>query len=241
MNQQYVLLPKENDLLNSLIGKSFNQKAKFEADKILKQIHKQADQYSMEKALCFVTDKGEIKSVGGSTLMQNKKNGEIVSDLILDNFGVLFAGVMSRFRAVDKIVSLTDKTGAPITLKAIGSATTFPQTGFGSIGNSFQVGSGSTPPARTDTDIETAFGTAPESGNMFPASDPVFNSGLGNFKMIASIVAGGSGTINESIWIGQFLNTSNAVNEYVFFRDVISPAVGFIVGQSIALEYTVQL
>ena len=241
MKQQYIILSKENDLLNSLIGQSFNQRTKFEADKILKEIHKQADQYSMEKAMCYVIDKGEIKGVGGSSLMQNKKTGEIVSDLVLNNFGILFAGVMSRFRAVDKIVSLINKLGAPITLKAIGTSTTFPQLGFGGIGNSFQVGSGSTAPDRADFDIETAFGTAPEDTNMFPATDPVFNSGLGNFKMIASITAGGAGTINESIWIGRFLNTSNGTNEYAFFRDIISPAVAFIAGQTIALEYTVQL
>jgi len=241
MKQQYILLRKENDLLNSLIGQSFNQKSKFEADKILKQIHKQADQYSMEKAMCYVLDKGEIKGVGGSSLMKNEKTGEIVSDLILDQFGVLFAGVMSRFRGIDKIIQLKSKTGALINLRAIGAGTTFPQTGFGGIGNSFQVGSGTTPPARTDFNIETAFVNAPENTNMFPATDPVFNSGLGNFKMIASITGGGSGTISESIWIGRFLNTSNATNEYTFFRDSISPAVPFIAGQTIALEYTVQL
>jgi len=241
LKQQYVLLRPENDLLNSLIGQSFNQRTKFEADKILKEIHKKADQYSMEKALCYVIDKGEIKGIGGSSLMKNKKTGEIVSDLVLDNFGVLLAGVMSRFRAVDKIVSLTDTSGNPITLKAIGTSTTFPQLGFGSIGNRFQVGSGSTPPARTDFNIETAFGTPPESGGLFPSTDPVFNSGLGNFKMNASITAGGAGTINESIWIGTFLNTSNATNLYAFFRDIISPAVPFIAGQTIALEYTIQL
>ena len=241
MKQQYVLLRKENDLLNSLIGQSFNQRTKFEADNILKEIHKQADQYSMEKAICYVMDKGEIKGVGGSSLMQNKKTGEIVSDLILDQFGVLLAGVLSKFTGVDKIIQLKSKTGALINLRAIGAGTTFPQTGFGGIGNSFQIGSGSTSPARTDFDIETAFGTAPENTNMFPATDPVFNSGLGNFKMVASITAGGVGTINESIWIGRFLNTSNATNEYAFFRDVISPAVPFVAGQTIALEYTIQL
>ncbi len=241
MKQEYILLREKNDLLNSLIGQSFNQKSKFEADNILKEIHKKADQYSMEKALCYVLDKGEIKGVGGSSLMQNKKSGEIVSDLILDQFGVLFAGVLSKFQVADKIIQLKTTLGGLVNLKAIGSGTTFPQLGFGGIGNRFQVGSGSTSPARSDFNIETAFGTAPESGLMSPASDPVFNSGLGNFKMIASIIAGGAGTINESVWIGTFLNTANATNSYAFFRDIISPAVPFIAGQSIALEYTVQL
>jgi len=79
MKQQYVLLRKENDLLNSLRGKSYNERTKFEASKILNEIHKQADRYCMEKALCYVLDKGEIKGVGGSSLMQHKKTGEIVS------------------------------------------------------------------------------------------------------------------------------------------------------------------
>lgn len=241
MKQEYVLLKKENDLLNSLIGQSFNERTKLEAYKIIKEIHKQADQYSMEKALCYVVDKGEVKGVGGSTLMKDKKTGEIVSDLILDQFGVLFAGVLSKFQVADKIIQLKNTSGALINLKPIGTPTTFAQLGFGGIGNRFQIGSGSTPPVRQDFNIETAFGTAPESGLMSPATDPVFNSGLGNFKMIASITAGGAGTINESVWIGTWLNSANATNQYAMFRDIISPAVAFVAGQTIALEYTIQL
>jgi len=235
------LLRKENDPLNSLIGRSFNQKSKFQAEKILNEIHSRAQSRTVSKsALCYILDKDEIKGVGGSTLMKTK-DGKIISNLILDQFGVLFAGVLSKFQVADKIIQLKSTTGGLINLKAIGSGTTFPQLGFGGIGNRFQVGAGVTAPARTDFNIETAFGTAPESGLMAPATDPVFNSGLGNFKMNASITAGGAGTINESVWIGTFLNTANATNNYAFFRDIITPAQVFIASETIALEYTVQL
>ena len=53
MKQQLILLREENDLLNSLIGQSFNQRTKFEAEKILTEIHSKAQDRSIGKmALC---------------------------------------------------------------------------------------------------------------------------------------------------------------------------------------------
>jgi len=243
MMQQYVLMRKENDLLNSLIGQSFNEKSKFEAYKILKQIHKQADQYSMEKALCYIVDIGEIKGVGGSSLMKNKKTGEIVSDLVLDQFGNFLAGITKNFAGGVRTAILKNNAGALRTLEiyTTSNVANFNRTTIGARGALIQVGSGSTPPARTDFKIETVFGTAPESALFNAPSSPVYNSGLGNFKYNASISAGGSGTINESIlsysWV---LNNANQ-EIFTAFRDIISPAQAFIAGQTIALEYTIQL
>jgi len=192
MSQQYVLLRKENDLLNSLIGQSFNQKSKFEAEKILKQIHKKADQYCMEKALCYIVDNGEIKGVGGSSLMKNKKTGEIVSDLILDQFGIWLAGIFSKDTTAIKSVTMKQESGANTTLTIYTNSNVlnFNRTTSSNKGCLIRVGSGSTPPARTDFKIETGFGIAPENARFNAVTDPVFNSGLGNFKYISSIIAG---------------------------------------------------
>ncbi len=38
--KQFLLLKEKNDTLKSLIGKSYNEKSKFEAEKILTEIHK---------------------------------------------------------------------------------------------------------------------------------------------------------------------------------------------------------
>jgi len=237
MKQQYILLRKDNDLLNSLIGQSFNQKSKFEAYKILKQIHKKADQYSIEKALCYIVDNGEIKAVGGSSLMQNKKTGEIVSDLILNQFGVWLAGLCKGSSATFG-VSLNDQFNVSRSFNTYGGVT-FNNSG---VDNKIEllIGSGITLPARSDFNIETAFGTPPESLAIV-SSNPVFNTSLGNFKNAGSITAGGSGTINESVFRSIWDDTGSVTRGLSLFRDIISPAASFILGQTIALEYTVQL
>lgn len=237
MKQQYVLLRKKNDLLNSLIGQSFNQKSKFEAYKILKEIHKQADQYSMEKALCYVVDNEEIKGVGGSSLMKDKKTGEIVSDLILDQFGVWLAG-LCKGSSANFGITIQDQFNASRSLNTYGGIT-FNNDG---IANKIEllIGSGITVPARTDFNVETAFGTAPESLAIL-SSNPVWNSSLGNFKNAGAITAGGSGTINESVLRSIWDDTTSVTRGFSLYRDIISPGQSFIAGQTIALEYTVQL
>jgi len=239
MIQQYVLLRKENDLLNSLIGQSFNQKSKFEAYKILNQIHEKAEEFSMEKALCYIVDKGEIKGVGGSSLMQNKKTGEIVSDLILNQMGIFMSGIF-KGGTLEKIVAITDiiNISHGVRVYSASSSNLFNSQKEQRI--LLKVGSGSTAPARSDIDIETSFGTAPESGN-FESTLPVYNPALGNFKQNGSIIAGGAGTINESVLLCIWNDANRIDRVFTLFRDVISPGQSFIVGQSIALEYTTQL
>jgi len=243
MIQQYVLLRKENDLLNSLIGQSFNQKSKFEAYKILTEIHSKAQDRSIGKmALCYIVDKNEILGVGGSSLMKDK-NGKIFSNLILDQFGIWLAGMTGRRAGGVRLIALKSLNIGTVNLQTYTTTTNlyFNRTVIADRGFSVRVGSGSTPPVRTDFDIETAFGTAPESTFFVAVSDPVWNSGLGNFKYFAGITAGGAGTINESI--GAYSWQTDGINNGVFtaFRDIISPAQSFIAGQTIALEYTVQL
>jgi len=241
MKQQYILLREENDLLNSLIGQSFNQRTKFEANNIVKEIHKQADQYSMEKAICYVIDKGEIKGVGGSSLMQNKKTGEIVSDLIMDNMGLWMAKLFSTLTTANQSFTGKNNVNANIAIHSRAlTSNVFNITSGGNVGINLAVGAGSTPPTRQDFNLATAFVTPPENVS-FSAGFPVYNSGLGTFKNLGSIIAGGSGTINESVLFNLMRTQASGLSLLTLFRDIISPAVPFIAGQSIALEYTVQL
>jgi len=234
---QYILLRKENDLLNSLIGQSFNQKTKFQAEKILTEIHSKAQERSIGKmALCYVLDKNEVLGVGGSTLLKDKK-GKIISNLILDQFGI----VMSKFfrgSSGEITFQIRDNVNSLQTYRMYSTNTNFNNLLAGRF--KFQVGSGSTTPTRQDFFIETPFGTAPESLS-FAISDGVFNSGLGNFKNSGSINAGGAGTINESINFSQWKNSGGSDKFQTMFRDIISPSAPFVAGQTIALEYTIQL
>jgi len=239
MIQQYELLRKENDPLKSLIGQSFNQKNKFEAEKILDEIHSKAESRLIGKtALCYVHDQGEIKGVGGSTLMKDK-NGKIVSNLILDQLGVWLAGIFKSGITANKTVVMQTSGDVAENVNTYG-ATVFNNSGT-NFGAYIEIGSGSTAPARDDFSIETAFGTSPEDFRFDTSSDPVWNSGLGNFKALGSIVAGASGTINESSLLFLWDNNASTLRQFNVFRDAISPGQAFTAGQSIAVEYTVQL
>lgn len=240
MSQQYVLLRKENDLLNSLIGQSFNQKSKFEAEKILNEIHSKAQSRMIgKKTLCYIVDNSEIKGVGGSTLLKNK-NGEIISNLILDQFGEIMAKFFSTATTATRSTVIKDTGNANRTLNILtGTQPFLLNTGL-AVGLRLQVGSGSTPPTRTDFNIETAFGTAPEN-TFFVAGNPVWNSSVGNFKNTGSIIAGGAGTINESVSLSSYRDIGGLQRTFTLFRDIISPGQSFVVGQTISLEYTVQL
>jgi len=241
MKQEYVLLRTENDLLNSLIGQSFNQRTKFEAYKILTEIHSKAQDRSIGKmALCYIVDKNEIKGVGGSTLMKDK-NGKIISNLILDQFGKWLTTIFTIVSLTDRPVSIKATTGVLEALNIYDNSAFFNDRTGGSIGVNLAVGSGITAPLRTDFKIETAFATAPESSNFNLGSNPVYNSGLGNFKPVGTISAGGSGTINESVLFAVWIRNLGGVKTFALFRDIISPAQSFIAGQTIALEYTIQL
>ena len=188
-------------------------------------------------ALCYIVDKNEIKGVGGSTLLKDK-NDKIISNLILDQFGILLAG-MFKGGTLEKSVVILDVNGAPSTL-IVNSTASVKFNQRNAVEVSFQVGSGSTPPIRTNFNIETAFGTLPESQG-FTTVIPVWNSGLGNFKNNGSIIAGGAGTIDESILQINWLDSSSVFRTFVLFRDIISPSASFIAGQTIVLEYTIQL
>jgi len=238
---QYVLLRKPNDSLNSLIGKSFNQKSKFEANKILDEIHSKAESRLIAKsALCYVLDKNEIKGVGGSTMLKDK-NGKIISNLILDQFGLLMSKIFATLTTGNQLVTInnTINVGVPINARAL-TSNVWNITSGGAVGTTLFVGSGSTPPARTDFTLATPFVIAPEN-NVFASNFPIWNSGLGNCKNVGSIIAGGSGTINESALIQTWRTGASGLSTFALFRDIISPAQSFIAGQSIALEYTVQL
>jgi len=237
MKQEYVLLKQENDLLNELKGRTFDNRLKDNALNILNEIHDKADFVCGEKALCYVVRDNVVKGVGGSTLMQNTKTGKLHSDLILDNYGIWLSGVF-KGGVLSKTVTLTTEAGL-----AKGVITYFTSSQFNSGGTLrvlLQVGSGTTAPTRADINIETAFASAPEN-NFFESTIPIYDNVNARFRNLGSITASGSGTINESI-LQHFWNDST-ITGFIFtsFRDIISPGVPFINGDSIILEYTTQV
>lgn len=242
MKQEYIVLKKNNDSLNSLIGKSFNQKSKQEAYKILCEIHEKSEQKSFSKALVYVIDKNEIKGVGGSSLMKDKKTGKIISDLLNNNFGDLFSKFFKPVAVTNSTATLIDETNTTDFYRCF-RATSGAVYNSGS-GANIQIGSGAVAPSRSDFAINTAFGTAPESvrQNLLFGSS-VWVSGLGRVTTIAmALTAGGSGTIRETVLFWRWNNFGNTAQRFnLMTRDLISPTLAFNPAQNIQVDYTWQL
>lgn len=238
MNQQYVTRRELNDPLKEMYGVSFNSKNKLESERILRDIHSATQHRSLDKsALCYIVNDGEIKGVGGSTILEDVKTGKLHSNLILNNFGLWLAVVNSGVAGL-RSATLTDEGGSSRSHWIYNTNTQFNDNLSSRM--VLQVGSGSTAPVRTDIAIETAFGTVPEM-NSFESSVPTWNLTNSNFQNNGALTAGGAGTVNEAVLKYVWLDTAASFRIGTLYRDIISPGQVFIIGETIALEYTTQL
>jgi len=251
MKQEYIVIPKQNEWLQDLIGKSYNQKLIHQAAKKLFIKHGlETGLPGLAKAIVTVTDTKtkEILGIGGSSILENIKTGKRIADITTDNWGRWFAGLMvpvnnlSRSFAGDQINGATESLRAY--LPAAASSTAFNFTSFAgpiNIGSEVQVGSGTSAPARTDVNIETNFGSAPENGRISTVA-ALYDQPSGSLSTVNPIgPTGGTGTVSEAgfffVW-HRFLGS--AILRYLHFHDSISPGVSFIAAQTITLTYTIQ-
>jgi len=165
--------------------------------------------------------------------------GSAPNDLFTDQLGIWWESFMTVPSSASLIVTLKNFGGVGLGVRIRGGTFQFARTDGGAIGSEIRIGQGSTPPARTDFSIDTPFVTIPESGFINTASG-AYNSGLGNFIYSALIVAGGSGTISEAGTFFRWQTTSNNTNLFMMARDLISPTVAFVAGQTITVTWTWQ-
>jgi len=241
--KQYLILKEKNDSLNSLIGKSFNEKSKLEAEKILTEIHKGYFS-SWSKALVYNIDQktNEILGVGGSSLLYDYKTKRIRSDLILDNYGKFINAWFTFTSGVNVDISNTDVLGAGIGLRIYQvGATGSPYNN--QYGLRIAIGSSSII-SRSDFNLTAPFVTSPESLRTSILGTSIYTSGTGKITAINTGISptGGAGTIAET---GLFtilgrLAVGNQ-NTVMLTHDAISPTVSFIAGQQIVINYTWQL
>jgi len=171
-------------------------------------------------------------------ISQSKPN-----NLILDNFGTWLAGFFrAPVQGATFSVSLKGDDGAANDVFIFGSSsagallfnyyTKIP-------GSTLKVGSGSTPAARGDYDIETALATSPE--------DTFFDSGTGSYaagsiSVGGAITSGGSGTINEvGIYGHWWEETGDVEDDHMLFHDILVSGEAFTPGQTITVAYTINL
>jgi len=156
-------------------------------------------------------------------------------DLILDNFGAFLAALFST----PGTTVAFDARDITNNVRTLGTYRSNPFNGpSASYGSRFQLGSGSTTPARGNYIIETALPTAPESG--------VFGSGPGSYasgvvSCSSSVTAGGAGTVREAGWFGYWMDVTVAARTIMLFHDLISPVVPYVAGNVLTCAYSVNL
>lgn len=228
---------KVYDYLHDFVGVSRKQKLMDDLSRYLLQqkVHwasKNNVLPSMEAALVLVENEAthEIEDLGGT----------LPGDLFVDQYGTLRAGEIVA-PGLEVVVSLSDTGGAPRNVIAITSSNAQhkswnnPSASSINTGSQIQIGSGVTAPTRADVAIETAFGTAPESG--------LFNTGSGSYAVGAitfsgSISSGGAGTINEALYAIALVDSGGTQRKVAACHDATT-ATAFIAGKSITVQYSI--
>ncbi len=219
---EYIGKTKTKNLVDEIQSKYF--------EVVEKKFPKVGGIYSMKpRVCCLVTalKDNEILEIG-----LNCKN-----DLILDNFGAMLAGMVSG-----KQITWTMKsTSAQVNnFRNSGANITDFLSSVGNVGNSngarMNIGSGSTPPTRQDFAMETQIAGL----GVFPAS---YNSGLAkvSYAGVFSPTSTNDTVREVSVAVRWRTNisspTGGTFRELLLTREVISPFVGFLIGQTVNVDY----
>ena len=220
-----------NEELLQFIGHTQKEKVLNDAAKILfENKSKKLGYLPRPAAVCLVIVKEneEIKSIGGS----------VPSDLILNQFGKLFALFHSGSVAL-RTTTLQDNTNVARTIQSSGAGNTWTN---GSGGSSAQVGQGASVVARADFDIETVFANGGPEDSRQSTAIGGYNSSLGQATINTTIApTAGTGTVIESCLFWEFIDTGPVGRIFLMSHDNISPGVAFLIAQTITVKYIWQL
>lgn len=171
----------------------------------------------------------EIKDIGMSCL----------NDLLVDNYGNMLSGLLG---GQAPSVNMKDTGGTDRAITIVGQQGTFTDTdpvGTATVGSKIQVGKGLTPVARTDFNIETPFTGGIPSASVF--------TGQGGYNLAGKVTVSAvlsptsqSGSISEACLFNWFNHVVTS-RFFMMAHDNISPAVGFIIGQAINVDYQIIL
>jgi hypothetical protein len=163
------------------------------------------------------------------------------NDLILDNFGKWLAALIKTPVNNANAFTMVDTGGATRTFYAYGTSSGsywyFNYSGAYT-GTYLQVGKGQTAAQRSNTNIQTAMGTAPES--------TVFGTGngsyaAGNISFSSAITAGGADTIYETGFFGYWYDTVATLRTIMLFHDLLQSGVAFTAGKSLVTSYAIAI
>ncbi len=229
-----------NDLLLDFKGKTATQRILDDAKKILLENKAKFFGFTPRPnciALVRTQKKNdnEILSIGGST----------PPDLLNDNFLKTLAAIHTPARTnFFKAFTMIDITSTQITYRSYDQFTTGNNDSSGWTNGGLtqiQVGSGSTPAARSDENIETPFvgGAEASRNSISPAG---YDSILARVNLSVAIPTTNAGTIQEACLYCNCRTQVIGVNANVLYaRDNVSPSVSFLPGETIFVEYVLQI
>lgn len=228
------------EIIDNYLGLTITKKKSSEIRKIL--FERQARTYiddvsrSPKRAHCLFPNV--------STIRVDDESGICIAlglsqprDLLIDNFGYLLRHLFSTGIVEDSLRDVSNIL-RPIGLKYVdadpGQAT------FDGGGPSYmQLGSGSTPVARSDYKIETALLSAPESSRQLMTN----NMGYGSGECIQDTNIGPFGaseTVREGVIIQGMNHDSTTVNYFAIARYNYTPTL-IPIGQTAVIETTISI
>jgi hypothetical protein len=162
------------------------------------------------------------------------------NDLILDNFGLFMASFIAAYTGAASLsvpVTLKDTGGANRTVSVWNAtASTIATSSYlQNVGCLIGVGTGTTPAARGDPNLETQVGSwTPLGGNS------TWTSGAGTVTFAGSVLIAGGATVTEAGLEIILRDTGNVIRNVLFLHDVFD-GVPVGVGKYAHVAYTLQL
>jgi len=155
-----------------------------------------------------------------------------------DNFGIFIRATFPAFNKLDEFTDgMIDISGTPrnIKIKGLSNSNTFNR----SVANFAQIGKGSTPPQKSDINIENPFTNGGIEDNQFAVPNGGFALNTNRILFATQLnPTGGSGGIREVCYFLRFRVSDGSDQLFLIFRDVI-PLVSFVAGQSLTIEQEV--
>lgn len=227
----------ENQLLLDYIGKTKTQKLIEEIQSYYFELKQKkfpiSKNYVNSASVISVTEDDEIKSIGMSC----------INDLLLDNFNEFFVGAFLRAgqRELFDIGNASRQVvfrGNPAFTARYNANVTV------SCGTIFQIGSGTTPAALDDFNIETAFANGGLEDNRRNTGLGAYTTGVGRINVAGQISpTTGAGSISEFVMYAQWQIFPNQSQTQIFAlsRENISPVVNFAALATINTDYVIQI
>jgi hypothetical protein len=217
-------------------GKTLNNKIQHELDK-----------YAFEQRL-KANNHNSMFGVQSMVIIGAKKHGDMIksvsvskpNDLILNNFGNFWIKLFNVVGNSAVAFVANDITDTEFTYRTYRETSTNPRTyneGGTNLGTQIGIGSGNTEPVRSNVDLETYFGSSPESTRQ-NTSVGGWNTDNGHVTYVMAITAGGSGTIRETATFAVWKEINGNAKTNMLTREVLDTPQDFSATDPISVKYT---